>query len=266
MKNLFLTFIATAILLLVLGNTQAQVKIGRNPGSLDTTAALQIGDSGMQKGLLMPRVPLVSTISYMPLSNGAHHEGMHVYNIFDAVAKGTGDVYPGEYYDDGSKWVRLADAGSTGGGTSPWDVIGSTTTATANNQDIYQSGKVGIGASYSSNPANITSTLEVDGAVTNKASSSSANTTIDFTTSNLAYTSASVGAFGISGMKDGGTYTLAVEGTTSGTATFTQTSPSSITFYYVNNGATAAAQRTLYTFIVIHGAAYVWMTPGFHNP
>jgi hypothetical protein len=76
----------------------------------------------------------------------------------------------------------------------------------------------------------------------------------------LAYTTASAGAFTLTNIKDGGTYTLAVQGTTSGTASFTATT---FTFRLVNNVATIAGRQTLYTFIVMGTTVYVYMTTGF---
>lgn len=103
-------------------------------------------------------------------------------------------------------------------------------------------------------------TLEVNGASTNTAAFNAANgTSIDFTKSNLAYTSANAGAFSLTGMKDGGTYTLAVQGTTSGTAAFTQTG---LTFTSINNAATTASKHTLYTFIVMGTTVYYSMMTG----
>lgn len=105
------------------------------------------------------------------------------------------------------------------------------------------------------------SKLEVNGAATNKvAYSAGSGTSIDFTLSNLAYTTASPGAFTLTGLKDGGTYTLAVQGTTSGTASFTQ---SGLTFLSVNNNATTSGKQTLYTFIVMGTTVYFYMNPGF---
>ncbi|GHU86763.1 hypothetical protein FACS1894153_4290 [Bacteroidia bacterium] len=117
-------------------------------------------------------------------------------------------------------------------------------------------GKVSIG----SVPTSTSSKFEVNGASTNTASYSTTGMDIDFTQSNLAYTTASAGAFTIIGLKDGGTYTLAVKGTVSGTSSFTQ---SGITFHTVNNTKTTVDKHTIYTFVVMGSDAYVWMTKGF---
>jgi hypothetical protein len=122
---------------------------------------------------------------------------------------------------------------------------------------IDESQRVGIGTNA---PA---SRLEVNGASTNTtAFNAAAGTSIDFTRSNLAYTTASAnvsGGFTLTGIKDGGTYTLAVQGATAGTATFTATG---FTFRNVNNGITTASRHTLYTFIVMGTNVYFYMVTG----
>lgn len=60
-------------------------------------------------------------------------------------------------------------------------------------------------------------------------------------------------------MKDGGTYTLAVQGGTAGTSSFTQTG---FTFKNINNGPTTASKHTLYTFIVMGTTVYYSMMTG----
>lgn len=125
---------------------------------------------------------------------------------------------------------------------------------------IDQNQRVGIGTS------NPTSTLEINGSATNTvAFNSGSATAILFNNSNLAYTSASPTAFSLQGMKDGGTYTLAVQGTTSGLASFIGLNPSgtSFTFLSVNNGATIGGKQTLYTFIVMGTTVYYYMATGF---
>jgi hypothetical protein len=121
--------------------------------------------------------------------------------------------------------------------------------------NVKGNGNVGVGTFT---PA---SKLEVNGSATNtSAFSAGSGTTINFANSNLAYTTASAGSFTLSNIKDGGTYTLAVQGATSGTASFTC---SGFTFISVNNGITAPNKHTLYTFIVMGTNVYVYMATGF---
>lgn len=127
--------------------------------------------------------------------------------------------------------------------------------ATSNVMTWQANGNVGIGTTAP------TSKLEVNGAATNTASfSAGPSTTIDFSKSNLAYTTANPGnTFILSNLKDGGTYTLAVQGTTAGTAGFSATS---FTFKSPNNGLTASGKHTLYTFMVMGTTVYYYMTTG----
>jgi hypothetical protein len=124
------------------------------------------------------------------------------------------------------------------------------------NSNLFDNGtNVGIGTIAP------TSKLEVNGAATNAtALNSVASTTIDFSKSNLAYTTASAGAFILTNIKDGGTFTLAVQGANSGISTFTSTG---FTFKYVNNGITSPNKHTLYTFLVMGTTVYVYMATGF---
>ena len=66
--------------------------------------------------------------------------------------------------------------------------------------------------------------------------------------------------FTLTGIKDGGTYTLAVQGTTSGTSSFTATGFSVLPG---NDGPTTAGKQTLYTFIVMGTTVYYFMATGF---
>jgi hypothetical protein len=121
-------------------------------------------------------------------------------------------------------------------------------------------GNVGIGTS---NPI---SKLEVNGSATNTAAlNNGAANAIAFSLSNLAYTSLSAQLFNLTGMKDGGTYTLAVQGTTSGTSSFMGVNPSGTPFVFksINNGTTIPGKDTLYTFVVMGTTVYVYMAAGF---
>lgn len=118
-------------------------------------------------------------------------------------------------------------------------------------------GNVGIGTLANG----ATSKLEVNGASTNyEAYNAGAGTAINFALSNLAYTTASAGAFTLQNIKNGGTYTLSVRGATAGTATFAATG---FTVKYANNRATTVNTETLYTFIVMGTTVYVYTATGF---
>lgn len=81
----------------------AQVKIGDNPTVINNSAVLEIESTN--KGLLFPRVALVSSNSPAPLN--AFVAGLTVYNTATA---GTGStaVKPGLYCSDGSKWLLIS--------------------------------------------------------------------------------------------------------------------------------------------------------------
>ncbi len=89
------------ITLLLACPVQAQVTIGSGEEP-DSSAVLDLRSQD-SLGLLLPRVRLVSTSSFVPLGKASRHKaGMMVYNL--ATSK---DVTPGTYYNDGSKWIRL---------------------------------------------------------------------------------------------------------------------------------------------------------------
>ena len=88
-------------------NTLSQVTIGSgaapNPNALlDLTQG-----TTTTKGLLLPRVNLVSEDSPLPMT--AHTEGMTVYNLAfsDDAVPANNQVIPGVYYNTGKRWERL---------------------------------------------------------------------------------------------------------------------------------------------------------------
>ncbi len=111
---------------LAVASMNAQYGFGtENP---DQSAVLDA--SASDRGILIPRVALTSTSSASPVSSPA--TSLLVYNTATA-----GDVTPGFYYWDGSKWVRMINQDDQNG---LW---------IANGNDIYNgnSGNVGIGIS-----------------------------------------------------------------------------------------------------------------------
>jgi hypothetical protein len=96
--------------LLAITGIQAQVGIGTRTPNPD--AMLEV--SATNKGLLLPRIALTASTTASPLS--AHVAGMTVFNTASVA-----DLTPGYYFNDGSKWLRLAsdavsDATSTTSG------------------------------------------------------------------------------------------------------------------------------------------------------
>jgi hypothetical protein len=165
------------------------------------------------------------------------------------LAAGTGGIYKGS----GSLTAATTVTGGantlaiTSTATNGFSVDGTTLSVDAANN------RIGIGTST---PA---SKLEVDGSVTNKSSIAATSLNIDFSASNLAYTTSSAGLITLSNVKDGGTYTLNLRGTTTGTSTFAATG---FTFKTVNNGATTTGKETIYTFLVLGTVIYVYMVTG----
>ncbi len=82
-------------------NGVAQVGIGTT--TPNSNALLEIDASTNVGGLLLPRIELLSTSSASPLTD--HVEGMTIYNTATA-----GDVSPGQYYNDGTRWIRIEGA------------------------------------------------------------------------------------------------------------------------------------------------------------
>lgn len=78
-------------------------QVGIGTTSPNANSLLELTSSN--KGLLLPRIALTMTTSFSPLAS--HVEGMLVYNTAT-----TGDVTPGEYYNDGTKWLRIVDDGT----------------------------------------------------------------------------------------------------------------------------------------------------------
>jgi hypothetical protein len=111
--------------------------------------------------------------------------------------------------------------------------------------------------------------LAVSGAAINAGSILNAGTTIDFIAGNLQYTNGNCGSFNLWDLKDGGSYTFAVKGTTSAACTFNAFSDAGSTQYTVAHvhlppdlNATTSGKQTLFTFTVIGGDVYVGWNPG----
>lgn len=116
---------------------QGQVTIGSGKAP-DKGALLDLKeneDGTSQKGLLLPRVALVSENEPSPLTE--HIAGMYIYNTTK-----NSELEEGNYFNNGLKWIRVKNVDA-----EPW--IETTTGAGASNPDesIYRSGAIGMGSS-----------------------------------------------------------------------------------------------------------------------
>lgn len=124
----------------------SQVKIGNNPNSINPNSILELESTN--KGLLLPRLALTSTLNATPLVN--HIAGMTVYNTAT-----TGDVTPGFYFNNGVNWIRIADAKEK---DNDWHEVGGSNAPNDINDNIFTNGKVGIGTISPSNNLHVIST------------------------------------------------------------------------------------------------------------
>ena len=93
MKNLLTTIFLTLCFF-----AKAQVKIGDNPGTIDSNSLLELESTN--KGFLPPRIALTDLNAVTPLT-GTVTAGMLVYST-------GGTVSDGYYFWDGVKWVGMA--------------------------------------------------------------------------------------------------------------------------------------------------------------
>ena len=130
---------------------------------------------------------------------------------------------------------------------------------------ILPDGKVGVGTTSPTAQLEVNGETIIDGAAHNKnAHNAGSGTTIDFKESNFAYTSASAGAFTLNNLKDGGSYTLAVQGNSSGVSSFTA---SGFTFRSrCRSTPTVANSHSIYSFIVMGNTVYYSLVTGLKTP
>lgn len=104
--HIILQVLLVTIAVISSSSLYAQVKIGQNPTSIHPDAVMEMESNN--KGLLLPRLALNSTVNPAPLGNFIN--GMVVYNTAT-----TDSITPGVYYSDGVKWIRVNSAGPAGG-------------------------------------------------------------------------------------------------------------------------------------------------------
>jgi len=154
--------------------------------------------------------------------------------------------------------LTLAAADQTNGGvlTAGTQTIGGNktfsgtlSTTTVNATSLVLSGNLaGTSASFSK-------------AVTGAAAGSFTGTTIDFTSSNLAYSTLNQAnpIFALNGLNNGGTYTLAWQGTTGRGGSTSSFSSTGFTFKSLGNYPVVSGKDAIYTFVVMGTIVYYSM-------
>jgi hypothetical protein len=95
-------FFSTTILTATAGNLFAQNVLVTDDSNYVVKSSAVLDIKSSNKGLLMPRVNLASTLSALPITSP--DSSLMVYNKATA-----GDVTPGYYFWNGAKWVRMAN-------------------------------------------------------------------------------------------------------------------------------------------------------------
>lgn len=93
------------ILLTVLFEVKAQVKISNSSPVINSESVLHLESNSSDKGFLLTRITLQATNLAAPLAS--HSAGMVVYNTATAGTS-PNNVTPGLYYNNGSAWVKLS--------------------------------------------------------------------------------------------------------------------------------------------------------------
>jgi hypothetical protein len=209
-------------------------------GTLSTTSLTATGSISSTSVTTGTFTATSATVGSLRVTGGSPSLG----RVLTSDANGNATWQAGGLTAVGSIATTSNSSGATISGTSLL-----LTPADASNGGVLTSGTQTIGGEK-----------RFDKAVTNRVAYNAGSTTsIDFSNSNLAYTTASPGAFTLTGMKDGGTYTLAVQGTTSGTASFTI---SGYTNVFLGNYASVSLKETVYTFVVmgVSGSGKVYIS------
>lgn len=106
MKNLNISIVYYIIVTFFIHNSDLNAQVAIGTSQLDAGAIFQVESA--DKGVLIPRINLVSTFDVSTIPNPA--EGLMIYNISN-VGSGDTSVTPGLYYWSGTEWIRVFTRG-----------------------------------------------------------------------------------------------------------------------------------------------------------
>ena len=140
-------YLFTLSLLATIG-AHAQVGVNNTDPKASLHITPQKTDGSTAEGIIAPNLTRAQLISkdarYTVAQKGAI---VYVTTVDGSVTTKTNKVTTvGYYYFDGVIWLPFGSGATVTVPTEPWQVQGSTTQATGNNQDIYQSGSVAVGS------------------------------------------------------------------------------------------------------------------------
>jgi hypothetical protein len=214
---------------------QAQVGIGTMYPQATLEVAGMATQTNVADGVIMPRLT-GDELKAKDNAYGAAQTSAMVYitaAVGSASAKTANVTAKGYYYFDGTIWQAIKD------------------------------GKTPNPSPIKPNKSAILNDAALFGILANAPAYNAGNSaSIDFTQSNLAYTTINAGnQFTLKGLKKGGTYALAVQGAESGTASFIASGFNNIKI--VNNQPSIANTHTLYHLVVMDSTVYVYVSTGF---
>ncbi|WP_050710280.1 hypothetical protein [Dysgonomonas sp. HGC4] len=136
-----------SVCLIVTATLQAQVGINNSTPKASLHITPQNTDGTTAEGIIAPNLTRAQLIGKDVRYNTEQRGAIIYVTTLDDTpsAKTTHVTATGYYYFDGTVWQPFTQPSSIIP-TEPWQVQGSTTAATANAQNIYQTGSVGIGA------------------------------------------------------------------------------------------------------------------------
>ncbi len=141
-----IAYCTLTLILLFTGRVMAQEGFGIN--TPNKAAVIELNSKS--KGLLIPRVQLTDLTTFAPVKGLTVSEQHTANSLMVYNTGGSANIEPGYYYwskpdaATSGKWVQFVSSENVSA-FEPWRIQNTINAATANNQNIYQQGKVAVG-------------------------------------------------------------------------------------------------------------------------